>query len=639
MFGYVVQAVTRPLALLAPRYVPAGRPEPGPPSLAELTHEDRRQPNLFADPARPGRGRRARACPAGSPSSPAAARWRGARARPARAAACASSPARATTRPRLAAAAADAPASTRLPDLWQLHETYILAPIAGGLLIVDQHAAHERILYEEARARIEGRTTASQGLLFALLGRPDARPVRPRARDHAGADAAGLRDERRCRRPRCSCAACPAGIGAREPAALLRDILDGLGEHHGRSMVKDEPWDRVAKSFACHAAVRAGERLSREEMNHLVDRLFATGLPHGDPHGRPTYVRRRPARAEPALRPERLMPAPRLPFVLTGATGTGKTAVGDRARGAPRRHRVLRRRAADLPRPRHRHRQAHGRGARARARTSASTCWTRASPRRRGCTRARWASRSAPTSPPGACRCWWAAAASTCARCTPGSPTCRRSPPRCAPACARRLARAGARGAARRAGAARSRARRAPRPARRPAHRPRRSRSRSATGRPLSAWHESTAGEPPHVVLGGARRARARRRSASSPRAPAASSPPGWSTRCGRCSPRASRPTRRRSTRSATARPSRCMRARSALEDAIALLTRHTVQYAKRQATWLRGEARRVELVVPRGRQPTNRPARSPPTSPRATRRPRRAPRKPRRRPASRVSN
>ncbi len=85
--------------------------------------------------------------------------------------------------------------------------------------------------------------------------------------------------------------AVPAGIGAREPAALLSDILDGLGEHHGRSMVKDEPWDRVAKSFACHAAVRAGERLSREEMNQLVDRLFATGLPHGDPHGRPTYVR------------------------------------------------------------------------------------------------------------------------------------------------------------------------------------------------------------------------------------------------------------------------------------------------------------------------------------------------------------
>ena len=72
---------------------------------------------------------------------------------------------------------------------------------------------------------------------------------------------------------------------------MLRDVLDGMGEHHGRSLAKDEPWDRVAKSFACHAAVRAGESLTREEMNHLIDRLFATDLPHGDPHGRATFVR------------------------------------------------------------------------------------------------------------------------------------------------------------------------------------------------------------------------------------------------------------------------------------------------------------------------------------------------------------
>jgi DNA mismatch repair protein MutL len=49
--------------------------------------------------------------------------------------------------------------------------------------------------------------------------------------------------------------------------------------------------ERVARSFACHAAVKAGTALSLEEMRTLVDRLFATRKPHGDPHGRPTYVR------------------------------------------------------------------------------------------------------------------------------------------------------------------------------------------------------------------------------------------------------------------------------------------------------------------------------------------------------------
>jgi DNA mismatch repair protein MutL len=74
--------------------------------------------------------------------------------------------------------------------------------------------------------------------------------------------------------------------------AMLFVISDDIiPETQSRSLQKDEPWDRVAKSFACHAAVRAGERLSREAMNALIDRLFATSLPHGDPHGRPTFVR------------------------------------------------------------------------------------------------------------------------------------------------------------------------------------------------------------------------------------------------------------------------------------------------------------------------------------------------------------
>ncbi len=286
MFSYVVQAVSKPMALLAPRYVPAGRPEPGPPTLAELTHEDRRQPNLFAtDPARPGL-LAGPAVPGGLAVVTGGGTLIGGTGATAEGGAL-----------RLvaggdagAAASAEALPSTRLPDLWQLHETYILAPIAGGLLIVDQHAAHERILYEEARARIEGRATASQGLLFTLsvdLTRDQfdlALEIMP-ALTKLGFELSTLSP------PSVMLRAVPAGIGVREPATLLRDVLDGLGEHHGRSMAKDEPWDRVAKSFACHAAVRAGERLSREEMNHLVDRLFATDLPHGDPHGRPTFVR------------------------------------------------------------------------------------------------------------------------------------------------------------------------------------------------------------------------------------------------------------------------------------------------------------------------------------------------------------
>jgi DNA mismatch repair protein MutL len=295
VFGFVTQTVARPLARLAPRYLPTARPELGPPTLAELTHEEKRQENLFGPaPGAGGPGTRMGAIGVitggGTLAGGTGAAGPGGALRlvPRDEAAEGARDTTGTTPPQ--GASPEAPASSRLPDLWQLHDTYVLAPIAGGLLIVDQHAAHERILYEEAMVRFRTGQAASQGLLFSLtvdLSREefDLLLEVKDALEVLGFDLSALSP------PAVIVRGVPAGIGARDPAALLRDLLDGLGENHGRSLAKDEPWDRVAKSFACHAAVRAGERLSREEMNHLIDRLFATDLPHGDPHGRATFVR------------------------------------------------------------------------------------------------------------------------------------------------------------------------------------------------------------------------------------------------------------------------------------------------------------------------------------------------------------
>jgi DNA mismatch repair protein MutL len=283
VFAFVAQTVARPLARLAPRYVPAGRDLPRPPALGELTRETERQENLFSTARRALTGGGTLLGGTGATDAGGGLRLVG----PADAATPTEGEAGA---PDEAAAAASEPASSRLPDLWQLHQTYILAPIAGGLLIVDQHAAHERILYEDALERFKTSSTVSQGMLFAIpveLTRDEfdlLLEVEP-ALTKLGFDLSTLSP------PTVLVRAVPAGIMSRDPAGLLRDVLDGLGEQHGRSTAKDEPWDRVAKSFACHAAVRAGDSLSREEMNHLIDQLFATKLPHGDPHGRATYVR------------------------------------------------------------------------------------------------------------------------------------------------------------------------------------------------------------------------------------------------------------------------------------------------------------------------------------------------------------
>lgn len=183
--------------------------------------------------------------------------------------------------------AAAAGASTE-SELWQLHRTYILAPVRGGLVIVDQHAAHERILYEEAIARLRGAQGGSQGLLFpALVDLTRAQfdlllEVADSLRA-LGWDLSPLSP------PTVVLQGVPSGLRVERPGQLLQDVLDGIGE--GGSTAQDDLLERIANSHACHTAIRAGDVLSREQMRALVDRLFATSRPHGDPHGRPTFVR------------------------------------------------------------------------------------------------------------------------------------------------------------------------------------------------------------------------------------------------------------------------------------------------------------------------------------------------------------
>jgi len=171
--------------------------------------------------------------------------------------------------------------------IWQLHDRYLLAPIRGGMVIVDQHAAHERILYEEARAHLYSGTGASQVLLFPRV--VDLTPaeldallmMEPHLR-RLGYEAS-LFGERQV-----AVRGVPASIPEAAAIDSLKAVLasvDTLGEGG------DPPEEHIAKSFACHAAVRSGQALSPVERRALFDRLFATSLPHGDPHGRPTYVR------------------------------------------------------------------------------------------------------------------------------------------------------------------------------------------------------------------------------------------------------------------------------------------------------------------------------------------------------------
>jgi DNA mismatch repair protein MutL len=186
-----------------------------------------------------------------------------------------------------AAPAAESAASAEI-ELWQLHRTYILAPVRDGLVIVDQHAAHERVLYEEAIARLKGAQGGSQGLLFpSLVDLSRAQfdlllELLPHLQK-LGWDLAPLSP------PTVVVQGVPSGLKVESPGRLLQDVLDGMGE--GALTAQDDLLERLANSQACHSAIRAGDVLTRAEMRALVDRLFGTARPHGDPHGRPTFVR------------------------------------------------------------------------------------------------------------------------------------------------------------------------------------------------------------------------------------------------------------------------------------------------------------------------------------------------------------
>ncbi len=178
------------------------------------------------------------------------------------------------------------PEAPALANLWQLHRTYILAAIEGGLLIIDQHAAHERVLFEQAVLRFEGAPAASQELLFSLPVELTHDEFALLLETHAVMEKLGFHLEV-AEGTSVRVHAIPAGLREWRQGALLRDVLD----HVADLPTSMDVTERVARAVACQGAVKAGQKLTLEEMNGLVDQLFATHKPQGDPHGRPVFLR------------------------------------------------------------------------------------------------------------------------------------------------------------------------------------------------------------------------------------------------------------------------------------------------------------------------------------------------------------
>jgi DNA mismatch repair protein MutL len=171
-------------------------------------------------------------------------------------------------------------------NIWQVHNKYILSQIHSGLVIIDQHVAHERVLFEEALAAFEAKPMASQTLLFpeTLTFSPDEYSVLLDILPYL--EKVGFRMQE-AGDYTVRIEAVPAEMGWGNEKKILRDIIDHYLSHQQQYSSFQE---NLAASFACHAAVKAGDPLTKEEMQELVNRLFGTKHPYYCPHGRPIIV-------------------------------------------------------------------------------------------------------------------------------------------------------------------------------------------------------------------------------------------------------------------------------------------------------------------------------------------------------------
>ncbi len=197
-------------------------------------------------------------------------------------------PAAGDAAPPAAAEEEEAAVAPRQAPFWQLHRTYICTQTKGGLLLIDQHNSHERILYNEAqKALAAGQLRFPvQQLLFPVT--LDLTPLQLQSYQAASVDLEKLGFLIQPFGGRSVLVqGIPSSLKNWNEGQLLLDILDDLS---GSSRSGHAAHDDLLASFACHGAVRAGALLTVPEMQNLLDLLFATDTPLSCPHGRPTMI-------------------------------------------------------------------------------------------------------------------------------------------------------------------------------------------------------------------------------------------------------------------------------------------------------------------------------------------------------------
>ena len=184
----------------------------------------------------------------------------------------------------------------------QMHETYIVAQTEDGIVIVDQHAAHERLVYERMKQMLANGGVRRQALLIpevVELDPAEAEALLARAEELGQL---GLVHRSRSAPAPFWCAKRRRCSGTSTRRACCKDLADDVAEL-GEAHALKERLEEVCSSMACRGSVRAGRRLTGEEMNALLRQMEATPFSGQCNHGRPTYVELKLADIEKLVRP------------------------------------------------------------------------------------------------------------------------------------------------------------------------------------------------------------------------------------------------------------------------------------------------------------------------------------------------
>ena len=171
-------------------------------------------------------------------------------------------------------------------DVWQIHNKYLLTEINGGLLIIDQHVAHERVLYESAKDKIDEAGLDSQTLLFPQYHEFQADEFSYIIELFPYLNKLGFRI-REFGDNTIIIESSPLETPFGEEVGIIKEILDLYIKY---KEISSSFIDSMCATFSCKAAIKAGEKLEPQEMKHLINRLFLTKNPFYCPHGRPIII-------------------------------------------------------------------------------------------------------------------------------------------------------------------------------------------------------------------------------------------------------------------------------------------------------------------------------------------------------------